>query len=79
MAQSRVEAILKAAGSSDTYHGRPLSRVEALLMGLDAHIDESAAGGGSSGSGSAPSEEDGQDFEDSDIDDIMSVISTEND
>ena len=74
MAQSRVEAILKAAASSNTYQGRPQSRVEALLMGLDSYIDE---GGSGSGSSVGPTGE--QDFEDSDIDDIMSVISTEND
>lgn len=64
MAQSRVEAILKQGKS---YTGRPLSRVEKLLK--DLVID---GGGG----GGVPSDED--DFEPMDIDDIMSVISTDN-
>ena len=69
MSQSRVESIL-----SGTYTGRPLSRVEALLM-------SGAGTGGGGGSvvdpGSiAPGV---QDFEDMDIEDIMSYLSTEND
>lgn len=67
MSQSRMESIL-----SGNYTGRPLSRVEALLM----------AGGGSSsgsGSGSGTISPTTQDFDDTDVNDIMSYLSTEND
>ncbi len=70
MAQSRVEAILEAAASSKTYKGKPLSRVEKLLMDVDEYIDEGGGGG------QPPSED--QDFDDMDVDDIMSVISSDN-
>lgn len=68
MAQSRVEAML-----SGTYTGRPLSRVEALLM------SGGAGGSGSGGPGGTTVPDTEYDFDDTDVDDIMSTLSTEND
>ena len=68
---SRFEQILTAKLEGKEYSGQPLSRVEELLMGLG-----SVSGGGSYGSISEGGE---NDFKDSDISDIMNVISSEND
>lgn len=66
MSQSRMESIL-----SGTYTGRPLSRIEALLM--------SGSGGSSGGGGgSTPIPDTEHDFTDADMDDIFSAISTDN-
>ena len=70
--QSRVEEILKYAAQDSTYSGNPQSRVERLLMDVDKHIDDGGGGGGS-----GPTQDD--DFDDSDVDDIISVIGTDND
>ena len=69
---SRIEQILTANLEGKEYTGQPLSRVEELLLRL-----------GTSTGGSSPvgdiSEGGENDFVETDVDDIMSVISTEND
>lgn len=63
MGESRVENILE---SGDSYDGPILSRVEKLLKE-----------GGSGGGGYIPTED--EDLQPTDVNDVMSTISTDND
>lgn len=69
---SKVENILQSIIDGKEYTGIPLSRVEKLLMQVAQLIEE---GGGGGGGDIEPDDE----LTDADIDDIMSVISTDND
>lgn len=69
--QSRSEKILRSIIDKTEYTEEPKSRMEDLLLKVKKSIDEGGGGGG------GPSED--QDFEPTDVDDIMSVISTDND
>lgn len=77
---SRVEDILDSKITGSAYSKRPLSRVEELLINLPS-------GGGGGGGGGGGDEQHGyngnvsetQIFDEADIDDVMSVISSEND
>lgn len=89
MALSRNEEILQRKISGETYDKVPLSRIEALL------IDLNTSGGGSGGDWSPMNdltdeeindlfnddsvEPSGDDLSENDIDDIFSMISTNND
>lgn len=75
---SRIEDILTSKIDKTTYTKRPLSRVEELLLNLPS------GGGGGGGGGDDESGYDGnvsesQIFDEADVSDIMSVISSEND
>ena len=72
---SRVEDILQAKANNETYEKVPLSRIEELLM----NVGVGGSGGdfpGDFGTDEQPSE---HDFDDVDVDDIMSTLSTDND
>lgn len=66
---SRAEDIIQAQIDGVEYTGKPQSRIEKLLVKLCDIIDE--------GGGDTPTEDD--EFSEDDIDDVMSVISTDND
>ena len=68
MAKSRVEQIMQANIDGTSYNGRPLSRVEDLFI---------KGGGGGGGGGTGPGED--QDLDPETVEDVMSVISTDND
>lgn len=67
--RSRVEAILRAVAAGKEYKREPQSRIEDLLINISDII-------GPDHGGTGPTEDD--DFDESDVDDIMSVISTDN-
>ena len=77
---SRIEDILESKINKTSYTKRPLSRVEELLLNLPS-------GGGGGGGGGGGDDESGYDgnvserqiLDEADIQDIMSVISSEND
>lgn len=77
---SRVEDILSSKITGSAYTKKPLSRVEELLINLPS-------GGGGGGGGGGGDEHTGyngsvsetQIFDEADIDDILSVIGSEND
>lgn len=63
---SRAEKILQSKIDGSEYSGEPLTRMEKLLMQI-------GTGGGGGGSTTD------SDMTDADVDDVMSVISTNND
>lgn len=76
---SRVEDILESKIDKTSYTKRPLSRVEELLLNLPSGGGGGGGGGGDDQSGYDGNVSERQILDEADVQDIMSVISSEND